>query len=187
MKAFKHILLMTAVAGSLFFSSCAEDKPTTTTTTPTTGRIVGKLNGASWTSDAENKFYVTGEGDTLVGTVASLSNGELAIQGNRVVGADTSAIAISLVLTPAKTGKYEGIFDISAADGALYLPNRNMTTLLSIVMGGYINTYSVTLTKVDAANRKVSGVFTINMKAPAGAGQPDYIITDGSFTDLTLN
>ena len=186
MKAFKHILIMTAVAGSLFFSSCADDKPTTTTTTPTTGRIVCKVNGSSWTSDAENKFYYLG-GDTLAGTVASLSNGELEIEGNRVVGADTSAIAIRLVLSPAKTGKYEGIFDISAADGALYLPNRNITTLLSILMGGYINTYSVTLTKVDAANRKVSGVFTINMKAPAGAGQPDYIITDGSFTDLTLN
>ena len=185
MKAIKNILLMTAVAGSLFFSSCADDKPTTTTTTPTTGRIVCKLNGAAWSSDAENKYYYLA-GDTLVGTIASLTNGELMVQGNRVVGADTSAIAMNLVLTPAKTGKYAGTFDINAADGALYLPNRNITTLLSILMGGYTNTYSVTLTKVDEVNKKVSGVFTITMKAPTGAGQPDYLITDGSFTDVTL-
>jgi hypothetical protein len=184
MKAFKHILLMTAVAGSLFFSSCADDKPTTNTTS-TAGRINCKINGSSWSSDAENKYYYT-DGDTLVGTIATLTNGELMIEGNRVVGADTSAVAISLVLTPAKTGKYEGTFDISAADGALYLPNRNLTTLLSILMGGYTNTYSVTLTKVDAANRKVSGLFTISMKAPAGLGQPDYMVTEGSFTDLNL-
>lgn len=186
MKAFKHILLMTAVAGSLFFSSCAEEKPATSNTTSTTGRIVCKVNGTSWTSDAENKFYYL-NGDTLVGTSATLINGELTIQGNRIAGTDTSTIAMNLVLTPAKTGKYEGTFDVSAADGALYLPNRNITTLLTIVMGGYTNTYSVTLTKVDAANKKVSGVFTISMKAPAGLGQPDYMVTEGSFTDLTLN
>ena len=184
MKALKNIFIMTAVAGSLFFSSCADDKPPTTNTS-TTGRIVCKLNGAAWSSDAENKYYYPA-GDTLVGTIASLTNGELMVQGNRVVGADTSAIAMNLVLTPAKTGKYAGTFDINAADGALYLPNRNLATLLSILMGGYTNTYSVTLTKVDEVNRKVSGVFTITMKAPAGAGQPDYLLTDGSFTDVTL-
>lgn len=177
---------MTAVAGSLFLSSCADDKPTTTNTTPTTGRIICKVNGSSWSSDAENKFYYL-PGDTLVGTVAELTNGELTIQGNRVLSGDTSTIAMNLVLTPAKTGKYEGTFDINAADGALYLPSRNITDLLGILMGGYTNTYSVTLTKVDTTNKKVSGVFTITMKAPAGLGKPDYLVTEGSFTDLTLN
>ena len=175
---------MSAVAGSLMLGSCTKDPVTSNTTSGNTGRIVCKLNGASWSSDAQDKYYYL-KSDTLVGTSAVLSNGELIVQGTRVLTGDTSTIVIQLVLTPAKTGKYEGTFSTSAADGALYIPNRNFIDLLQIAMT-YTNTYSVTLTKVDETNKKVSGVFSINMKAPAGAGKPDYIVTEGSFTDLTL-
>ncbi len=176
---------MAAVAGSMMLGSCSKDPVTNNTNTGgNVGRIVCKVNGTSWTSDAPDKFYYPA-GDTIPGTIATLANGELMIQGNRIVGTDTSTIAMNLVLTPSKTGKYEGTFSASAADGALYLPSRNLMTLLSIVMG-YTNTYSVTLTKVDATNKLVSGVFTITMKAPAGQGLPDYIVTEGSFTDVAL-
>lgn len=184
MKAFKYLLLVSAVAGSMILGSCSKDPVTNTpTTNNTTGRITCKVNGSAWSSDAQDKFYYL-NGDTLVGTVAALSNGELSIQGTRVLTGDTSTIGINLVLTPAKTGKYEGTFDMNAADGALYLPNRNFLELLGIVMT-YTNTYSVTLTKVDTVNKKVSGVFTITMKSPDGT--KNYMVTEGAFTDLTLN
>ncbi len=186
MKLFKHFLLMSAVAGSMMFASCSKETPANNTNTGgTVGRIVCKVNGTSWTSDAPDKFYYPA-GDTIPGTIATLVNGELMIQGNRIVGTDSSAVVMNLVLTPAKTGKYEGTFSASAADGALYLPNRDIMSLLTIVMG-YTNTYSVTLTKVDTSNKLVSGVFTITMKAPAGQGLPDYTITEGSFTDVKIN
>lgn len=183
MKAFKYLLLVSAVAGSIILGSCSKDPVTNNNTGSTTGRITCKVNGSAWTSDAADKFYYP-NGDTIVGTSAILSNGELSIQGTRVLTGDTSTIAMNLVLTPAKTGKYEGTFDVNAADGALYLPSRNLMDLLTIVMG-YTNTYSVTLTKVDTANKKVSGVFTITMKSPDGT--KNYMVTEGAFTDLTLN
>lgn len=176
---------MTAVAGSLMLGSCAKDPVSNTPSNSNTGRIVCKVNGSAWTSDAADKYYYL-KGDTLVGTNATLNNGELSIIGTRVLSGDTSTVAIQLVLTPAKTGKYEGTFSSSAADGALYLPSRNMVDLLKIVLT-YTNTYSVTLTKVDVTNKLVSGVFTITMKAPAGSGDPDYTVTEGSFTDVKLN
>ncbi len=183
MKAFKYLLLVSAVAGSMILGSCTKDPVTNTTNTGSNvGRITCKVNGTSWTSDAADKFYYP-NGDTIVGTRATLSNGELSIQGTRVLTGDTSTIAMNLVLTPAKTGKYEGTFDVNAADGALYLPSRKLMDLLTIVMG-YTNTYSVTLTKVDATNKKVSGVFTITMKSPDGT--KNYMVTEGAFTDLAL-
>jgi len=185
MKTIKNILLMTAVAGTLFVASCTKD-PVKTTTTPdaSTGVLKCKVNGTAWQSEAASKMYIS-NGDTAFGTSASLVNGELSVIGVKIIGNDTSRVAMQLVLTPNKTGTYAGTFSLQAADGALYFPKSDNNTLLSIVMG-YTCTYSVTLTKVDLANDLVSGVYTITMLAPSGQGLPDYKITEGKFDDIKL-
>lgn len=184
MKTFKNILLMTAVAGTLFVASCTKEPVKTTTTTPTnsTGVLKCKVNGTAWQSEPASKMFITPT-DTSYGTVATLEKGELSIQGMKITGSDTSNLGMVLVLTPQKTGTYTGTFSIQAADGALYLPKSDLNTLFTIVMG-YTTTYSVTLTKVDEVNKLVSGVYTITMLAPAGQGLPDYKITEGTFDDI---
>jgi len=185
MKAIKNILLMTAVAGTLFVASCTKDPVNTNNTSnASTGVLTCKVNGTAWQSEPASKTYIT-PSDTSYGTNAAIVNGELSIQGVKILGSDTSRVAMQLVLTPAKTGTYSGTFSLQAADGALYFPKSDMNTLLAIVMG-YTNTYSVTLTKVDESKKLVSGVFTITMKAPAGQGLPDYTITEGKFDDIKL-
>ena len=175
---------MTAVAGTLFVASCTKEPVKTTTPTGTTGILTCKVNGTAWQSEAASKMYIV-DGDTSYGTGAEIVNGELSIQGVKITGSDTSRVVMQLVLTPAKTGTYSGTFSLQAADGALYLPKSDMSTLLAIFMG-YTSTYSVTLTKVDQANKLVSGVYTITMLAPAGQGMPDYKITEGKFDDIRL-
>lgn len=184
MKTIKNILLMTAVAGTLFVASCTKDPVTTNNTTSTTGVLNCKVNGTAWQSEAASKMYIS-NGDTIYGTVATIANGELNVQGAKIIGNDTSRVVMQLVLTPAKTGTYSGTFSPQAADGALYFPKSDNNTLFAIVMG-YTCTYSVTLTKVDQANNLLSGGYTITMLAPAGQGLPDYKITEGTFTDLKL-
>lgn len=173
---------MTAVAGTLFVASCTKDPVTTTTTTSTKGVLTCKVNGTAWQSEPASKMYIVA-GDTSYGTGADIVNGELTIMGTKIIGADTTRLYMKLVLTPNKTGTYSGVFNIQAADGALYFPKSDNTTLLGIVMG-YTCTYSVTLTKVDQANNLLSGLYTITMLAPAGQGLPDYKITDGTFDDI---
>ena len=185
MKTIKNILLMTAVAGTLFLASCAKEPvKTTTTTTPTTSTGVLKcnVNGTAWQSEAASKMYII-NGDTSYGTLATLVKGKLTIQGTRIIGADTSKMGMVLVLTPNKTGTYAGTFNPSVMDGALYFPKSDMLTVLTIG-GTYKSTYSVTLTKVDEVNKLVSGVFTITQLAPVGQGAPDYKVTDGTFEDI---
>lgn len=184
MKAIKNILLMTAVAGTLFLASCTKDPVTTNNTTSTTGVLKCKVNGTAWQSEPASKLYITPT-DTSYGTSAAIVNGELSVMGIKISGTDTSRVVMQLVLTPAKTGTYSGTFNLQAADGALYFPKSDNNTLLAIVMG-YTCTYSVTLTKVDQVNNLLSGVYTITMLAPAGQGMPDYKITEGTFTDLKL-
>lgn len=184
MKTIKNILLMTAVAGTLFLASCAKEPVTTTTppTTTSTGVLKCNVNGTAWQSEAASKMYIS-KGDTTYGTVATLTNGELTILGTKIIGADTSKIYIKLVLTPNKTGTYAGTFNISAADNAAYSPKSDIITI-STIAATYKSTYSVTLTKVDEVKKLVSGLFTITQLAPAGLGAPDYKITDGTFEDI---
>jgi len=184
MKTIKNILLMTAVAGTLFVASCTKDPVTTNNTTSTKGVLTCKVNGTAWQSEPASKIYIT-PSDTSYGTSAAIVNGELSVMGIKISGTDTSRVVMQLVLTPAKTGTYSGTFSLQAADGALYFPKSDNTTLLGIVMG-YTCTYSVTLTKVDQANNLLSGVYTITMLAPAGQGLPDYKITEGKFDDIKL-
>jgi len=184
MKTIKNILLMTAVAGTLFVASCTKEPVKTTTPTNGSGVLNCKVNGTAWQSEAASKMYIVA-GDTSYGTGAEIVNGELSVQGIKIIGSDTSRVVMQLVLTPAKTGTYSGTFSLQAADGALYFPKSDNTTLLGIVMG-YTCTYSVTLTKVDQANKLLSGVYTITMLAPAGQGMPDYKITEGTFNDIKL-
>ena len=184
MKTIKNILLMTAVAGTLFVASCTKDPVATTNTTSTKGVLTCKVNGTAWQSESASKMYIS-PSDTSYGTAAAIVNGELSVQGLKITGNDTSRVVMQLVLTPAKTGTYSGTFSLQAADGALYFPKSDNNTLLSIVMG-YTCTYSVTLTKVDEANHLLSGVYTITMLAPSGQGLPDYKITEGAFNDLKL-
>ena len=184
MKIIKNILLMTAVAGTLFVASCTKEPVKTTTPTSASGVLNCKVNGTAWQSEAASKMYIV-DGDTSYGTGAEIVNGELSVQGIKIIGTDTSRVVMKLVLTPAKTGTYSGTFSLQAADGAVYLPKSDMSTLLAIFMG-YTTTYSVTLTKVDQTNKLLSGVYTINMLAPAGQGLPDYKITEGTFNDVKL-
>ncbi len=183
MKTIKNILLMTAVAGTLFISSCTKDPvKSTTTTDASTGVLICKLNGTAWQSESPSKMYIS-NGDTTYGTSATLVNGELTIKGNKIVGADTTTMGMVLVLTPNKTGTYSGTFSPSAKDGALYFPKSDILTMITIA-GTYNSSYSVTLTKVDEVNKLVSGLYTITMLAPVGQGAPDYKITEGTFTNI---
>ena len=184
MKIIKNILLMTAVAGTLFVASCTKEPVKTTTPTSASGVLNCKVNGTAWQSEAASKMYIV-DGDTSYGTGAEIVNGELSIQGLKITGTDTSTIVMQLVLTPAKTGTYAGVFSLQAADGAAYFPKSDNNTLLGIIFG-YSITYSVTLTKVDQTNKLLSGVYTITMLAPAGQGLPDYKITEGTFNDVKL-
>jgi len=184
MKTIKNILLMTAVAGTLFVASCTKEPVTTTTppTTTSTGVLKCNVNGTAWQSEAASKIYFI-NGDTTYGTLAILKNGQLTIRGTKIIGSDTTTLVMILVLTPNKTGKYSGTFDITAADNAFYSPKSDKITNFTIA-ATYKSTYSVTLTKVDEVNKLVSGVYTITMLAPAGQGLPDYKVTDGTFDDI---
>lgn len=187
MKLLKNILLMTAVAGSLFVSSCKPDAKTTTTTTPTskTGTLKCKVNGVAWESLPNgNTMYFVGT-DTVYGTNAVIKNGEISINSLSIVNKDTSAIGFHFVLTPNKTGTYSGTYVVGSNDYAFYFPSADNLTAMTVALT-YTNTYSVTLTKVDEVNNLVSGVFTITELPPSGSTDPFYKITEGTFTDVKV-
>lgn len=170
MKNIRLITIPIIALGLLMFNGCAKEN---TPTTNKFGNIQCKVNGTDWVS-------MPGGGYGYMDDPSHLE-----IFGLQIKGTDTSCVGIALSLTPNKLGLYEGETKIFDGGYVLYYPNTDQTQQINILVR-YKTTYKVELTKLDLENHKVSGTFSNVQIAPSGQGLPDYIITEGRFTDLYL-
>jgi len=178
MKSFLSIILTMAM---LNFVSCTKEEDTKTTTSK--GIVSFKMNGADWNSSGYEDFLFI-ESDTIYGVSASFENDILSLSAMRK--SDTSGFGLELVLTPNRTGTYNGSNSVGSSEYVLYSPKLNLTTI-STLLSSYNITYSVIITKLDLTNKLVSGVFTINQADPSKINPlGDFKITDGAFTDVKL-
>lgn len=157
-------------------SSCSKE---TTNTTPSidvnkTGVLTCKINGTLWQSEVSTSIAFMEDSN------------KLAVMGFKKNGNDTNYVVLSMKLLPTKTGKYEGTANIVFGNYVMHLPNKSEEAQLDMMLN-YVTTYTINLTKYDPINRRVSGTFSNIQKAPAGTGKPDYIITEGKFTDVQMS
>lgn len=191
----KNGMLMVLATGFTFLASCKKDSTNTTTTpTGTAGLITCKVNGTAWKSLPYSNYYVSGT-DTTFGSSATLKSGILNITGVQINGNDTSSILMVFVLTPNKTGTYKGTLDPTVYEGASFLPGKDPLTgkyvrpsgtTIALMAGAYTSNYSVTITKIDEVNKKVSGIFSITHVPSNPAMTTTYTVTEGAFEDVPL-
>jgi len=170
MKYFRLITIPVIALALLIFNGCAKENNQPTNKY---GNIQCKVNGTTWAS-------MPGAGYGMMDDPSHIE-----IFGLQIKGSDTSFIGIALSLTPNKLGLYEGETKIFDGGYVLYYPSTDEIQQMNILVK-YKTTYKVELTKLDLENHKVSGTFSNVQIAPSGQGLPDYIITEGSFTDLYL-
>ncbi len=162
--------------------SCTKDENPPATTS-SKGIVSFKVNGNEWNSNGYNDVLIV-EGDSIFGVSASFENDVLSLSASR--RSDTSGFGLELVLTPNRTGTYNGTSDISSNEIVMFTPKIKQTTIVSL-LSTYTITYSVIITKLDLTNKLVSGVFTINQIDPSKTNPlGDFKITDGAFTDVKL-
>jgi hypothetical protein len=167
---------------TLFMSSCkkTEDTPSTPTPAAKTGIVTCKINGTAWESDVrtQNTFFI----DTIVPSVrATLEGDTLSLLAFRTRTGDSSALLMNVLLSPSGIGTYT----MSSSDyNIYYLPSTNLQALFTTLFT-YTASSSMTITKFDKANRKISGTFNTTM-TPSASGAT-YTVTDGAFTDLYLD
>ncbi len=167
---------------TLFMSSCKKTEDTVTPSTPTakTGVVTCKINGTAWESDARSQstFFI----DTIVPSVeASIDGDTLTLMAFRTRTGDSSAFLMNVLLTPTRTGTYT----MTASDyNIYYLPSTNVMALFTTLFS-YTASSTMTITKFDKANHKISGTFNTTM-TPSSSGTT-YTVTDGAFTDVYLD
>lgn len=175
------IFAILGIVTMLTFSSCSKDNssansPSQNVDPTKKGVLTCKINGTMWQSLLGNNSFAQFN-DT----------NRLIIGGLKVVGSDSTAVVISLLLTPNKIGTYSGILNSAAPipSYCLYYPNLKESTVMQIVIN-YKVTYIVNITKLDTVNGFISGTFSSTATAPAGSGNPNYTITEGVFTDVRI-
>ena len=170
MKKFQFLTIPLIAVTLLIFNSCSKDEPKPSNKY---GVFQCKVNGTSWTSAGTSVSYQEMSSDTV-----------LEIIGAQIKGTDTTFISLSLLLTPQKTGVYQG--ETSLTKGwLLYYPSTNQYKQLEILTK-YKTTYHVEITKFDLNNHLISGTFSNVQTAPAGQGLPDFVVTEGSFNNLYI-
>ena len=195
MRLFKNGMLVVLATGFTFLASCKKDSTSTgSTPTGTSGLITCKVNGVAWKSMPYSTYFVAGP-DTTRGSSASISAGMINITGVQINGTDTSSIMMAFVLTPNKTGTYKGTLDPTVFEGASFLPGKDPLsgkyvrpsgTTLMIMAGAYTSNYTVTITKIDEVNKKVSGIFSMTHVPSNPAITTTYTVTEGTFEDVPL-
>ena len=169
MKNYFSILLATITFAVFTLSSCDKENKTEASSTMTQC----KVNGVLWQSD-------------LISTRAFLiDQSSLYLQGIKSEGSDSSFVIITANLTPNKIGIYEGNAKVVTGNYALFFPSININTQKDI-MFNYTSTYKLEITKLDMTNHKISGTFSSIQNAPAGQSLPNYVVTEGKFTDIYL-
>jgi hypothetical protein len=166
---------------TLFMSSCKKTEDTVTPSTPTakTGIVTCKINGTAWESDARTQktFFI----DTIVPSVRVTVEGDtMSLLAFRTRTGDSTAFLMNVLLTPARIGTYT----MTSTDYNIYhLPSTNMLALFTTLFT-YTASSSMTITKFDAVNKKISGTFNTTM-TPSSSGTT-YTVTEGKFTDLII-
>lgn len=185
-------LFLAALAGlTLFATSCKKDDNTVTTTTPTAQAGMSFKVGANTYSFTPATQAEINGGDVVLNKAAvtiNASNDTISIGGSHKVGNDTLVLVISLPLTAARTGTYSLNATASSANflnGFYAKPATLFADLISNPMGvaTWTTSGSVNLTKVDLANKKVSGTFAFNQ---AFGANNTYNVTEGKMTDLPI-
>jgi len=182
MKQFINYSIILFVSVALGFSSCKEkeeEKPSTTTTTKT-GIFSCKVDGKDWESN--ERSVMSQFMDTTLNSVSAEAEADtLAMMGIRTNGTDTSILLFNVLLQTPRTTTY----NMTGVDyNIFYIKGNSLTAFLSTLFG-YTATSSLTITKYDAANHKISGTFNTTMVSTGTA--PTITVSNGTFTDVYLN
>jgi hypothetical protein len=191
---------LAVVLTGLQFSSCKKEKEkdTDVVANANKGKVVCRVDGKEWISDAASKLYKVTIHDTFLsytqdiyGTQAYIFGDTLYISGAKVAGTDSSAIDFTIVLRENRIGSYTiGAYPPAKAGTAAScyynkLGIRNLATAYS----GYNTTGSFEITGFNDSLKFFSGKFNFNM-SPKNSGNPktpSHTVTDGVFIDAKLD
>lgn len=153
---------------------------TTSGTTTKTGILSCKVDGKAWESDERSKQIKFA--DSMYNSIGAAINGDtFSLMAFKSVSGDTSAILMNALLSSNRTGTY----NMSTTDYNIYYFSSIDPLAIFAVFFGYTAQSSLTISKFDTSNKKVSGTFNTTMTSSSGG--PTITVTDGTFTDVIFD
>lgn len=188
MRNFKFFILPLIIIATFCLNSCGEIEP-----------LDGDLIKENPDPETAGIFKVDFDGKTFVATAveASVSDSYIAISGIKTSTGELVQIALPAPYT--KVGTYTWN-SMSAAGGIMILTyiSSDATDAFTSApkdSGGasdfpeYIDTATITISKIDVTNKKISGTFQftgVRFKDQAETTVETKVFTNGSFTDISF-
>ncbi|PRY16353.1 hypothetical protein CLV24_101198 [Pontibacter ummariensis] len=179
----KHILYFLPILCGLFLAACGDDDMPDPTVVTTSG-MSAVVNGADWSSSNGN--FKLGNRTITDGASAFVGSGDtLTIIGVQALPTDTTAIMLSVKLSPEKVGTYQ-LRSGTAGQGKAYFLTKVSGNALAETKEKYgagITNGNLRITSYDAANYSVSGDFAFSMSA---TGETTYTVVAGEIDNVTF-
>lgn len=166
---------------SAFVVACKKDKTEDTPSSqPKTGIVTCKVDGKDWESN-ERSAIVPFLDSSIASVGANIEGDTFNLIAIKTKSGDSSMIMMNALLSSTRTGTY----NMTGSDyNIFYINGIDALSLLSVFFG-YTASSSLTITKFDVANKKVSGTFNTTMTSTSSG--PTITVTNGSFTDVYLD
>jgi hypothetical protein len=188
MKYFKTIISLLIIMATFCLNSCGPDEPLD-------AALIGtKPNPGTTTTGV---FKVDFDGKTFVAnTVQAIVNDSyIAISGLKTPSGELVQIGLPAPFNKVGTYTWKSISAAGGIMGMLYMPSNGTEPFSADEKDsggasdfpGYTDTASITISKIDAVNKKISGTFQftgVKFKDLAGTSIETKVFTNGSFTDI---
>ena len=168
------------VALTMTLGACKKkEDPAPSNPTTKSGIFTCKVNGNVWESNAASTLVPFGD-TTMPSISAEIVGDTLSIIAFRTKSGDSSMLLFSATLKSTRLGTY----NMSGSDNNIFYINSIDPLAMFAILFGYTATSSLTITKWDATNKKMSGTFSSTMTPTSGG--TTFTITDGSFIDVSF-
>jgi hypothetical protein len=167
------------VALTLTLGACKkkDDSTPSNNSTTKTGVVTCKVGGNAWESNAANVLVPFAD-TTFPSVSAEIEGDTFSMLAFRTKSGDSSLIMMNLLMNTNRLGTYT----MTGSDyNVFYFPSIDPLALFAILFD-YTATSTVTITKWDATNKKVSGTFSTTMTSSTSG--PTYTVSEGSFIDI---
>lgn len=158
------------------------------------------INTNPSTGTTDGVFKVDFDGKTFVATnVQALVNDSfISISGIRMPNGDLVQITVPSPYNKVGTYTWKSIAAAGGIIGLAYIPSNGAEPFTSDPkdsggasdFSGYTDTASITISKIDATTKKISGTFQftgVKFKDNTGTSIETKILSNGSFTDIPFN
>ncbi|TDD93889.1 DUF6252 family protein [Flavobacterium cellulosilyticum] len=182
-----YIYIFLTIIAPFFLNSCGSNEPVDSNFKNTNSGTTAGI----FKVDIDGKTFVAASVQALV------NDNYISISGLKTPSGEMVQITLPAPFNKVGTYSWKSVNGAGGIIGLVYIPTSGAAPYISSSKGsggasdniGYTDTASITITKIDIVNNKISGNFQftgVKFKDLTGTSIETKILSNGSFTDVTF-